>query len=76
MTHEELDALADSANAAFGPAEGYVGCLVRSYEPPILSFELASSVDAEAFKAHLEVMLSPYRHEIDPDNPTVVLEYR
>jgi hypothetical protein len=76
MTHEELNALADSANGAFGPAEGYLGCLVRSYDPPILSFELASSADAGAFKSHLEQMLSPYRHEIDPENPTVVLEYR
>jgi hypothetical protein len=73
-----LEGIAQSANAAFASSPGFVGCAVRSHHPPILEFRLATHSDAERFKIHLELHNSGlgFRHEIDPRNPAVLLQYR
>jgi hypothetical protein len=74
----ELESIALSANAAFASSPGFLGCAVRSRDPPILEFRLASDVDAQRFKMHLEGHNAGlgFRHEIDPKNPAVLLQYR
>ena len=73
-----LGRIAKSANAMFASSPGFVGCAVRSHHPPILEFRLATNMDAERFKMHLELHNSGlgFRHEIDPRNPAVLLQYR
>lgn len=74
----KLKGIANSANAMFASSPGFVGCAVRSQDPPILEFKLATTIDAERFKIHLEVHSTGtgFRHQIDPNNPAVVLQYR
>ena len=70
--------IAKSANAMFASSPGFVGCAVRSHQPRILEFRLATTMDAERFKTHLELhgTGTGFRHEIDPRNPAVLLQYR
>ena len=74
----DLEDVAHSANAAFASSPGFLGCAVRSHEPPILEFRFAGDSDAQRFKAHLERHNTGlgFRHEIDPRNPAVLLQYR
>lgn len=74
----ELERLANSANAMFASSPGFVRCAVRSYDPPILEFVLATNKDAERFKLHLELHSTDtgFRHQLDPRNPAVLLQYR
>lgn len=74
----DLESIAYSANAVFASSPGFIGCAVRSHHPPILEFRLATHIDAERFKVHLERHNSGlgFRHEIDPRNPAVLLQYR
>ena len=70
--------IAESANAIFASSPGFVGCAVRSHDPPILEFQLATNMDAERFKMHLELHSTGtgFRHRIDLRNPAVLLQYR
>ena len=74
----DLENIAVSANAAFASSPGFKGCAVRSVEPPILEFRLASEADAKRFKVHLDRHNTGlgFRHEIDARNPVVVLQCR
>ena len=74
----KLKSIANWANAMFASSPGFVGCTVRSHDPPILEFKLVTNVDAERFKTHLELHSTGtgFRHQIDPNNPAVVLQYR
>ena len=74
----KLENIANSANAIFASSPGFVGCVVRSHDPPILEFKLVTNMDAERFRIHLELHSTGtgFRHQIDPNNPTVVLQYR
>ncbi len=73
-----LERIAHSARVMFASSPGFVGCAVRSLDPPILEFELATNKDAERFKAHLELHSTGtgFRHQIDPENPAVLLQHR
>jgi len=71
-----LETIAKSANAVFASSPGFVGCAIRSHDPPVLEFKLATNTDAIRFKAHLELHSTGFRHEIDPRNPAVLLQYR
>jgi hypothetical protein len=73
-----LDRIASSANAVFASSPGFVGCVVRSQQPPILEFELATDTDARRFKTHLEIHSAGtgFRHQIDPRNPAALLQFR
>ena len=73
-----LKSIAHSANAIFARSPGFVGCVVRSHDPPVLEFSLATDTDAEQFMKHLEAHSTGtrFRHQIDPRNPAVVLQYR
>ncbi len=73
-----LERIARSASVMFASSPGFVGCAVRSLDPPILQFELANNRDAERFKTHLELHSAGtgFRHEIDARNPAVLLQYR
>jgi len=73
-----LRGIANTANAMFASSPGFVSCAIRSHNPPVLEFELATSTDAERFRMHLEVHSTGtgFRHQIDPRNPAVVLQYR
>ena len=74
----DLESIALSANAAFASSPGFSGCAIRSRDPPILEFRLATDTDAKRFKVHLERHNTGlgFRHEIDARNPTVLLQYR
>jgi hypothetical protein len=73
-----LERIAHSANAMFASSPGFLGCAVRSQQPPILEFRLATNMDAERFKMHLERHNTGlgFRHEIDPRNPAMLLQHR
>jgi hypothetical protein len=73
-----LKSIAHSANAVFASSPGFVGCVVRSREPPVLEFSLATDTDAERFMKHLEAHSTGtgFRHQIDPRDPAVLLQYR
>ena len=74
----ELENIASSASAAFATSAGFIGCTVRSHDPPVLEFRLATDTDAQRFKLHLERHNAglEFRHEVDPENPAVVLQHR
>lgn len=74
----KLLSIAGSANAVFASSPGFVACAVRSHDPPILEFRLATNMDAERFRVHLELRSTGtgFRHQIDPRNPAVVLQHR
>ena len=73
-----LKSIAESASATFASSPGFLDCGVRSHDPPILEFKLVTNMDAERFKMHLERHSTGtgFRHQIDPNNPAVVLQYR
>jgi hypothetical protein len=73
-----LERIAHSANAMFASSPGFLGCAVRSQQPPILEFRLATHMAAERFKMHLERHNTGlgFRHEIDPRNPAMLLQHR
>jgi len=50
----DLESIALAANAVFASSPGFKGCGVRSSEPPVLEFRLASAADALRFKGHLK----------------------
>jgi len=72
----DLERIAKQADAVFASSPGFVGCTVRSHDPPVLEFELETSTDARRFKVHLDAHSRGFRHEIDPRNPVVLLQYR
>ena len=57
-------------------APGFVACAVRSHDPAVLEFEFATEQGAQRFKAHLEAHSTGFRHQLDPKNPAVVLQFR
>ena len=73
-----LERIANSANAMFANSPGFVRCTVRSHDPPILEFKLVTKLVAARFKTHLELHSAGtgFRHQIDPRNPAVLLQYR
>jgi len=74
----KLENTVNWAKAMFASSPGFVSCAVRSDAPPILEFKFATKLAAERFKVHLELHSpdSGFRHQIDPRNPAVVLQYR
>jgi hypothetical protein len=63
----DLESIALSANAVFATSPGFMCCAVRSCDPPVIEFRLASDVNARRFKGHLEGHNAGvgFRHEID-----------
>ena len=75
-TTGSLESIAAAATAMFASSPGFVGCTVLSRDPPILEFELTNEEAAQRFKAHLEAQSTGFRHQFDPNNPAVVLQFR
>jgi hypothetical protein len=77
-TTSSLDRIARSASMMFASSPGFVRCAVRSHDPPVLEFVLATHKDAERFKTHLDLHSAEtgFRHQIDPENPVLLLQYR
>lgn len=75
ITKDQLDTLAERANAAYASVDGFVACHVESYSPPVLALEMSSPERAAEFQFELEVQQAG-RMEIPEGRPSTILQYR
>lgn len=74
---DELYAIAGRATTLLQKVPGFISCRVESEKPPVLVYSFDNPSDAEGFLATRELTATPgVRHEIKPQSPTQVLEYR
>ncbi len=74
---DELYAIAGRANSVLQKVPGFISCRVESEKPPILVYSFDNPCDAEGFLATRELTATPgVRHEVKPQSPAQVFEYR